>query len=150
MLMESPSDDARAQPSSAAGIDHKETSGGNKVTERAIPPIGGKTPLESAMAAANTYVEMLHKKLQPFLTNLIRQVLKDMSSFHYKSEKLEEMNATSDYVPAVCRTVGMKLQAVSEVTKRAWALKLLKTNSLRLSRQHDANGQRALSSLSLT
>ncbi len=24
---------------------------------------------------------------------------------------------TSDYVPAICRTVGMKLQAVSEVTK---------------------------------
>jgi hypothetical protein len=69
------------------------------------------------MAAANTYVETLHKKLQPFLTDLIRQVLKDMSAFHYKNEKLEEMVATPEYVPAVCRTVGMKLQAVSEVTK---------------------------------
>ena len=69
------------------------------------------------MAGANTYVEMLHKKLQPFLTNLIQQVLKDVSVSHFKSEKLKEINATSEYVPAVCRTVGMKLQAVSEVTK---------------------------------
>jgi len=28
------------------------------------------------MAAANTYVETLHKKLQPFLTNLIQQLFK--------------------------------------------------------------------------
>jgi hypothetical protein len=117
MLTESPSDDTRTQPSNAAWIDHNATLTSNEVTEQAIPPIGGKTPLEATMAAANTYVATLHTKLQPFLTDLIRQVLKDMSAFHYKSEKLEEMNTTSDYVPAVCRTVGMKLQAVSEVTK---------------------------------
>jgi hypothetical protein len=40
-------------------------------------------------------------------------------AFHYKSEKLQEMRANSDYVPAICRTVGMKLQAMSAVTKSA-------------------------------
>jgi hypothetical protein len=69
------------------------------------------------MATATTYDETLHKKLQPFLTDLIRQVLKDASAYHNKSEKLKEMVATPEYVPAICRTVGMKLQAVSEVTK---------------------------------
>jgi hypothetical protein len=118
MLPESPSDDTRAQPSSTARIVRTiKNAASNEATEQAIPPIGGKSPLEAAMAAANTYVATLHTKLQPFLTDLIRQVLKDMSAFHFKSEKLKEMNATSDYVPAVCRTVGMKLQAVSEVTK---------------------------------
>jgi hypothetical protein len=69
------------------------------------------------MAAAATYIEMLHKKLQPFLLDLIRQVLKDVSTFHHKHEKLQEMCANSDYAPVVCRTVGMKLQAMSEVNK---------------------------------
>ena len=69
------------------------------------------------MAAATTYVEMLHNKLQPFLHDLIRHVLKDASTFHHKHEKLQEMRANPDYVPAVCRTVGMKFQAVSEVSK---------------------------------
>jgi hypothetical protein len=69
------------------------------------------------MAAATTYVETLHKKLQPFLLDLIRQVLKDASTFYHKHEELQEMRANPDYVPAVCRTVGMKLQAVSEVSK---------------------------------
>ena len=41
----------------------------------------------------------------------------DASVSHFKSEKLKEINATSEYVPAICRTVGMKLQAVPEVTK---------------------------------
>ena len=117
MLTESPSDDTRVQPSSATRVFFNEASTRNKVTDKAIPPTGGKTPLEAAMAAANTYVETLHKKLQPFLTDLIRQVLKDASVSHFKSEKLKEINATSEYVPAICRTVGMKLQAVSEVTK---------------------------------
>ena len=117
MLPESPSDDISEQPSCAKRVYFDEAPPSNEVTEKAVPPIGGKTPLEAAMAAANTYIETLHKKLQPFLTNLTRQVLKDMSAFHYKSEKLEEIVATPEYVPAVCRTVGMKLQAVSEVTK---------------------------------
>jgi hypothetical protein len=69
------------------------------------------------MAAATTYVETLHNKLQPFLHDLIRQVLKDASTFHHKHEKLQEMRANPDCVPAVCRTVGMKFQAVSEVSK---------------------------------
>jgi hypothetical protein len=38
-------------------------------------------------------------------------------AYHYNSEKLKEMITTPKYVPAICRTVGMKLQAVSEVTK---------------------------------
>ncbi len=69
------------------------------------------------MAAATTYVEMLHKKLQPFLLDLIRQVLKEVLTFHHKHEKLQEMRANPNYVPAVCCTIGMKLQAVSEVSK---------------------------------
>ena len=40
-----------------------------------------------------------------------------MSTYHYKSDKLKEIVATPEYVPAICCTVGMKLQAVSEVTK---------------------------------
>ena len=117
MLTESPSGNTRVQPLSATQVYFNEASPRDEATDKAIPPTGGKTPLEAAMAAANTYVETLHKKLQPFLTNLIRQVLKDASVSHFKSEKLKEINATSEYVPAICRTVGMKLQAVPEVTK---------------------------------
>jgi hypothetical protein len=91
----------------------------NKASDKAIPPTSGKTPLEAAMATATTYTAMLHQKLQPFLNDLIRCILKNASAFHYKSEKLQEMCANLEYVPAICRTVGMKLQAVSEVTKSA-------------------------------
>ena len=73
--------------------------------------------MEAAIATAATYVQMLHKKLQPFLLNLIQQVLKDASTFHHKHEKLQEMCANPDYVSAVCRTIGMKLQVASEVSK---------------------------------
>ena len=97
--MESPSDDTRVQPSCATRVYFNEASTRNEATDKAIPPTGGKTPLEAAMAAANTYVETLHKKLRPFLTDLIRQVLKDASVSHFKSEKLKEINATSEYVP---------------------------------------------------
>jgi hypothetical protein len=116
MLTESPSDDPRAQPLGAKRI-RIEDPPSTKASDKAIPPMRGKTPLEAAMAAATTYVETLHKKLQPFLHDVIRQVLKDASTFHHKHEKLQEMCANPDYVPAVCRTVGMKLQAVSEVSK---------------------------------
>ncbi len=73
------------------------------------------------MAAATMYTATLHQKLQPFLNNLIQRVLKDTSAFHYKSEKLQEMHANPECVPAIYRTVGVKLQlqAVSEVTKSA-------------------------------
>jgi hypothetical protein len=116
MLTESPSDDPRAQPLGAKRI-RIEDPPSTKASDKAIPPTRGKTPLDAAMAAATTYVETLHKKLQPFLHDVIRQVLKDASTFHHKHEKLQEMCANPDYVPAVCRTVGMKLQAVSEVSK---------------------------------
>ena len=115
MLPESLSDDTRVQPSSATRVYFK-ASTCDEATDKATQP-AGKTPLESAMAAAHTYVETLHKKLQTFLNDLIRQVLKDASVSHCKSEKLKEIHATSEYVPAVYQTVGMKLQAVSEVTK---------------------------------
>ena len=101
----------------ATGVYFEETSPRNKDTDKAVTPTGRKVPLEAAMAAANTYVETLHKKLQPFLKDLIRQVLTDTSFSHSKSEKFKEMLDTSDYVPAICQTIGMKLQAVSEVTK---------------------------------
>ena len=117
MLTEPSSDDNRVQPSSATRVYFNEASLRSEATDKAIPPTGSKSVLEAAMAAANTYIETLHKKLQPFLTDLIRQVLKDMSVSYFKSEKLKEIKATSEYVPAICRTVGMKLQAVSEVTK---------------------------------
>jgi hypothetical protein len=116
-----------------------------EVADKTILPTQGTTPLEAAMAAAATYVKMLHKKLQPFLLNLIRQVLKDASTFHPKHEKLQEMRANPNYVPAVCRTVGMKLQAVSE-SARARALRLLKTNSKVKFRHSTAIGQHGLSS----
>jgi hypothetical protein len=114
--MELPSNDPEAQPLGAKRIRFKDLPS-TKVSDKAIPPMQGKTPLEAAMAAATTYVETLHKKLQPFLLDLIRQVLKDASTFHHKHEKLQEMHANPNYVPTVCRTVGMKFQAVSEVSK---------------------------------
>ncbi len=75
------------------------------------------SPLEAALAAAQIYVTMLHEKLQPFLKDLIGCVLKDASIFHYKSKKYNEMRADPEYDPSVCRSVGMKLQAIDEVTK---------------------------------
>ncbi len=117
MLTELPSNHTRVQPSGAKQIRLNEASPNNKASDKAIPPTGGRTPLEAAMAAAITYVETLHKKLQPFHTDLIRQVCKDASAYHYKSDKLKEIVAIPEYVPTICRTVGMKLQAVSEVTK---------------------------------
>jgi hypothetical protein len=117
MLVEPLSNDTRVQPLGAKRFCFNEASPSNEVSDKAIPLTGGKTPLEAAMAAAITHVETLHKKLQPFLTNLIQQVLKDASTYHYKSDKLKEIVATPEDVPTICRTVGMKLQAVSEVTK---------------------------------
>jgi hypothetical protein len=49
--------------------------------------------------------------------DLIGRVLKDASAFLYKSEKYKKMRAKPEYVPAICRSVGMKLQALDEVTK---------------------------------
>ena len=117
MLPELPSNDTRKQPLFATRVYFEETSPRGEDTDKAINPTGREAPLEAAMAAANTYVETLRKKLRPFLKDLIRQVLTDASVSHSRSEKLKEMLNTSDYVPAICRTVGMKLQAVSEVTK---------------------------------
>jgi hypothetical protein len=117
MLTKLPSNDTRVQPLGAKWIRLDKAPPSNKVSDNAITPTGGKTPLEAAMAAATTYVATLHKKLQLFLTNLIQQVLKDALAYHYKSEKLKEMVTTPKYVPTICQTVGMKLQAVSEITK---------------------------------
>ncbi len=63
------------------------------------------------------YVVMHHEKLQPFLKDHIGCVLKDASAFHYKSKKYKEMRADPEYIPTICRSVGMKLQAIDEVTK---------------------------------
>ena len=71
MLMELPSYDTRVQPLGVKRTRLNEASPSDKASDKAIPPIGGKTPLEAAMAAAITYAKTLHKKLQPFLTNLI-------------------------------------------------------------------------------
>ncbi len=111
MLPELLSDDTRVQPSSAARVYFK-VSPRDEATDKATQP-ESKTPLESAMAAAHTYVKTLHKKLQPFLNDLIQQVLMDALVSHFKSEKQKEMIATPEYVPTCCQNVGMKLQAVS-------------------------------------
>jgi hypothetical protein len=111
--MESLSNNPRTQPLGAKRIRFKDRPS-TKVSDKAIPPTQGKTPLKAAMAAATTYVELLHKKLQPFLLDLIQQVLKDASTFHHKHEKLQEMSANPNYVPVVCQ---IKLQAVSGVSK---------------------------------
>jgi hypothetical protein len=89
MLPELLSDNTSVQPLSAMRVHFNENSKRNEDTDKAIPPTG-KAPLEAAMAAANTYVKTLHKKLQPFLTNLIRQVIKDALLSHFRSEKLKE------------------------------------------------------------
>ncbi len=73
--------------------------------------------LEAAFSAAQIYIAMLQVKLQPFPKDLIGHVLKDASAFHYKSEKYKEMHANPEYVPAICQPVGMKLQALDEITK---------------------------------
>ena len=70
MLTESLSDDPRAQPSGAKRI-RIEDPPSTEASDKAIPPTRGKTLLEAAIAAATTYVEMLHQKLQPFLHDLI-------------------------------------------------------------------------------
>jgi hypothetical protein len=119
MQSELPSNETMVQPSIAKRVRLVADSPSDEASDKAIPPTSGKTPLEAAMAAATTYTATLHQKLQPFLNDLIRCILKDASAFHYKSEKLQEMRANPENVPAICRTVGMKLQAVSEVTKSA-------------------------------
>jgi hypothetical protein len=58
------------QPSNATRVHFNEVSPCNEDTDKAIQPTG-KIPLEAAMAAAKPYVETLHKKLQPFLNDLI-------------------------------------------------------------------------------
>ncbi len=73
--------------------------------------------LEAALAPAQIYIATLHEKLQPFLKDLIGRILKDVSAFHYKSKKYNEMHAEPEYIPTVCRSVGMRLQAIDEVTK---------------------------------
>ncbi len=80
MLTKPPSGDTRVQPLGAKWIRLNEASPSNKASDKATPPTGGKTLLEAAVAVAFTYVETLHKKLQPFLTNLIRQVFKAASA----------------------------------------------------------------------
>ncbi len=82
MLPESPSDDTRKQPLFATQVYFEKTSPRDEDTDKAIHPTGREDPLEAAMAAANTYIETLHKKLQPFLKDLIRQVLTDLSVSH--------------------------------------------------------------------
>ncbi len=94
MLTELPSNNTRVQPLGTKRIRLDKASPSNEASDKAIPPMRGNTALEAAMAAATTYIKTLHKMLQPFLTNLIWQVLKDTSAYHYKSEKLKEMIAT--------------------------------------------------------
>jgi hypothetical protein len=57
------------------------------------------------MAAAKTFIVMLHPKLQHFVQDLIGGVLKDASKFHNKSEKLNKMCAHNAYIPTVCQNV---------------------------------------------
>ncbi len=64
-----------------------------------------------------TYLAMLHIKLQPFFNNLIGCFLKDVSAFHYRNKKYKGMCVDPEYVPVVCQSVGMKLHALDEVTK---------------------------------
>jgi hypothetical protein len=60
------------------------------------------SPLEAALAAVQIYIAMLHEKLQPFLKDLIGCILKDASTFHYKSEKYKEMRVDPEYIPTIC------------------------------------------------
>jgi hypothetical protein len=116
MLTELPSNNPRVQPLGTKRI-HIEDPPSTEASDKAIPPMRGTTPLETATAAATIYVEMLHKKLQPFLLDLTQQVLKDASTFHHMHEKLQELCTNPNYVPVSCHTAKMKLQAVSEVRK---------------------------------
>jgi hypothetical protein len=116
MLTESLSKTNRLHPQGTSKWIHhcKETAKG---PESATHPTQGKIPLESAMAAAKTFIVTLHPKLQHFVQDLIGGVLKDASKFYYKSEKLNKMCANNAYIPTICRNMGMTLQALVEVQK---------------------------------
>ncbi len=75
------------------------------------PPAQGTTPLEAAVAVANTFIVTLHPKLQHFVEELIGGALKDASKFHQKSKKLNKMCTDPTYIPANCQIVGIVHQA---------------------------------------
>jgi hypothetical protein len=116
MQLELPSDGS-TQPLGTKRIRFEEPLPTKVSGKATTQPTQVTSPLEAALAAAQIYVATLHEKLQPFLKDLIGHVLKDASIFHYNSKKYKEMRADPEYVPTVCRSVGMKLQAMDEVTK---------------------------------
>jgi hypothetical protein len=115
MLSESPSETSGSRSSGSKWACISEEHEGPEPATN--PPVQGKTPLEAALAATNTYLMALHTKLQPFVKDLIGCVLTDASEFHYKNKKFNEMRADAAYTPTNCRNVGMVLQALAEVQK---------------------------------
>jgi hypothetical protein len=117
MHPESPSDVMSTQLLGTKRIRFEEPLPTGVLGKATTQPTCVTSPLKAALATAQTYVATLHVKLQPFLKDHIGCVLKDASTFHYKSEKYKEMCANPEYVPAICQSVVMKLQALDEVTK---------------------------------
>jgi hypothetical protein len=116
MQSELPSN-ASTQPLGTKRIQFKEPLPAKVSGKATTQPTQVTSPLEAALAAVQVYIATLHEKLQPFLKDLIGHVLKDASAFHHKSEKYTEMRANPEYVPTICQIVGIKLQALDEVTK---------------------------------
>ena len=79
------------------------------------PPVL-QTPLAAALALGMSHVATLHKEAQPFLQELIKQVLGEFATHYWKQKKYREMVANTSYVPASCK-IGLTLNAVSEVKK---------------------------------
>jgi hypothetical protein len=116
MQLESPSN-ANTQPLGTTRIRFEEPPPTKVSGKATTKPTRVTSPLEAALVAVQIHVATLHEKLQPFLKDLIGCLLKDASAFHYKSEKDKEMHADPEYVPTVCGSVGMRLQAIDEVLK---------------------------------
>ncbi len=106
MQSESPSSDTTVQPSGAKRVRLVADSPRDEASGKAIPPTSDKTPLEAAMAATTMYTVTLHQKLQPFLNDLIRCILKNASAFHYKSGKLQEMCTNPSTSPRSAKPWG--------------------------------------------
>ena len=63
-----------------------------------------------------SHVATLHNEAQPFLQEIIKQVLGKFMTNYWKQKKYREMVANTSYVPSSCK-IGLTLNAVSEVKK---------------------------------
>ena len=68
-----------------------------------IAPKKKLTPIEAALASAESYYQSLHPGLQAILVPTLKECLKVRVSAHFKSRKHNEMLLDTDRVPSSCR-----------------------------------------------